>query len=214
MALRIYLRRDEWAGSGSVTRNRFWFIPVERITPQFNAEAINMALPSNDSGEFYGTGSTNILVNIGKQRLALNVEGTFQPLDAADFPDINALSSSDFHPGTGTEDGRPLKTANSLRYYDTPGSVGSAPSNAFRNAQAMTAGQQRQLFYEWIADQSRTDIYVNWRLGFRDWAVAGDYTEFRGNILGTPQTVEEAGFPDQYKYSFTFVIGDTIEVLT
>jgi hypothetical protein len=217
--LRVYLRRDRLNGAAQVRQNRFLHLPVRTVTPSFPVQPIAPQLPGNDSTTVYGASSPNFGFNIGRQQLTLNVAGTFQPLDAVDYPSL-PTGPGDFdvilnaqgdtvHGSIGVSDGSPFPTL-------------TAPTRVFEvqdaaTATATTARKNRQRFLEWAADQALGGIankYANFRLGVRDWVNDGKWVEFKGFVVNPSVGGEEAGLFEQFDYTFTFLVCDTIEVTT
>lgn len=230
--LRVYLRRDQLNASAQVQRSRFFYLPVRSVNPTFPIEPIMPKLPGNDSRTFAGVDvnlaaptSPNFGFHIGRQQLQLNVSGTMQPLDAADYPSLPVPATSlaatvadydtlynrlgDKITGNGFPRGG---HASMKECYEIPTDAFDGSETDTATAVATTARQNRLRLIEWLADQGRSDKYANFRLGIRDWVTDGKYVEFRGFAVASTPGGEEAALFEQFDYTFNFVVCDTVEV--
>lgn len=225
----VYLRRDRVSG-GSTTQSRYFFIPVEKLVPTLNHQPVTPQLPGMTSTYMFGgTNMPNFGFDIGKTQLSFTVSGTWQPVDASDFPSSVPSSAANFasiNNGIGTNihgnastptDGRPFPTS---RVFEHSGSTNRDPGSLVTNV--FTARQYRQRFMEWVTDQflnGQDPGLCNFRLGIADWydnpagSESGKYVEFKGFVTTSSPGTEVAGNYEQYDYSFTFVVCNTSEVL-
>lgn len=215
----VYLRRDRLNASGNVRQNRFFFLPVKTVSPNFPTTPIAPLLPGNDSTTVAGSNAPNFGFNIGRQQLTFQCTGSWIPLDATDYPSL-PTSSANFDVVTnaqgdtvfgvaGVSDGSPYPSITSpVRVYEVQDSA---------TATATTARKNRQRFIEWVADQAlggNASKFANFRLGLHHWVTDNKWVEYKGFVTVTSPGSSEGGYHEQADFSFTFLVCDTIEVTT
>lgn len=184
-----FLRRDNTNGD-----TEYLFLPADTLNLDFENNPINMSLPGNTADDAGADTANNFNIEIGRWELRIRMAGSLVAVSESELPAL----------GTG----------NNLKYIVPDGSpTDDKPTGGY------SGSDLRDALIDYATNLGKTGTYGNEKLGWPDWHSSYDnndsngesidgtnYRTFEGSIRNM-QTEERPSRPDNFNYSFRWIVG-------
>lgn len=159
-------------------KHEFMYLTAETFDIDGADKLVDLNLFGNDSTVLEGDGSTNLAISLGGAKLTIRVGGFIVPIQSTQAP---TLTSPDTHVLSGSQ------------------TLGNVLGEDIRHA-----------LLEYWANQFKvgtgTGQYTSFYLLYPRWKASLSPRYFQG-LMSRPRFGEVQGEPDQYMFSFDFMIG-------